>query len=163
MENFYEQHSLPQYLEAIDKSSRSEVCFRKRCSKFTEVHTYRTSVISIKLHSNFIATTFHHGCSPVNLLYIFRTSFPKETSGQLLLNRRYPHQNKTTIMQRSDYINQKDKVTINCQAAAYYRYCFIEVVVKWPDSVHDAQFFSNSSIKLLLPGEIIPLLFQELL
>ena len=66
-------------------------------------------------------------------------------------------------MQRSDYINQKGKFTINCQAAAYYRYCFIEVVVKWPDSVHDAQFFSNSSIKLLLPGEIIPLLFQELL
>ena len=66
-------------------------------------------------------------------------------------------------MQRSDYINQKDKFTINCQAVAYYRYCFMEVVVKWPGSVHDAQIFSNSSIKLLLAGEIIPLFFLELL
>ena len=66
-------------------------------------------------------------------------------------------------MQRSDYINQKGKLTINCQAAAYYRYCFIEVVVKWPGSVHDARIFSNSSIKLLVQGEIIPLLVQELL
>ena len=66
-------------------------------------------------------------------------------------------------MQRSDYINQKGKFTINCQAAAYYRYCFIEVVVKWPGSVHDARIFSNSSIKLLLQGEIIPLLVQDLL
>ena len=66
-------------------------------------------------------------------------------------------------MQRSDYINQKGKFTINCQAAGYYRYCFIEVVVKWPGSVHDARIFSNSSIKLLLQGEIIPLLVQDLL
>ena len=27
-----------------------------------------------------------HGYSPVNLLHIFRTSFPKNTSGRLLLN-----------------------------------------------------------------------------
>ena len=27
-----------------------------------------------------------HGCSPVNLLHIFRTSFRKNTSGWLLLN-----------------------------------------------------------------------------
>ena len=26
-----------------------------------------------------------HGCSPVNLLYIFRTSFPKNTSGGLVM------------------------------------------------------------------------------
>ena len=26
-----------------------------------------------------------HGCSPVNLLHIFRTPFPKSTSGWLLL------------------------------------------------------------------------------
>ena len=43
------------------------------------------SVIPIKLQSNFIETTLRHGCSPVNLLHTFRTTFPKNTSGRLLL------------------------------------------------------------------------------
>ena len=34
---------------------------------------------------NFIEITLLHGCSPVNLLHIFRTTFPKNTSGGLLL------------------------------------------------------------------------------
>ena len=34
---------------------------------------------------NFIETALRHGCSPVNLLHIFRTPFPKNTSGWLLL------------------------------------------------------------------------------
>ena len=37
--------------------------------------------------SNFIEITLRHGCSPVHLLYIFRTPFPKNTSGWLLLVR----------------------------------------------------------------------------
>ena len=43
-------------------------------------------MISIKFQSNFIEITLRHGCSPINLLHIFRTSFPKNTSGWLLLN-----------------------------------------------------------------------------
>ena len=39
----------------------------------------------INLQSNFIEITFGHGCSPVNLLHIFRTPFPKKTSGGMLL------------------------------------------------------------------------------
>ena len=39
----------------------------------------------LKLQSNFIEITLQHGCSPVNLLYIFRTPFSKNTSGWLLL------------------------------------------------------------------------------
>ena len=35
---------------------------------------------------NFIEITLWHGCSPVNLLHIFRTLFPENTSGRLLLN-----------------------------------------------------------------------------
>ena len=38
------------------------------------------------LQSNFIEITLKHGFSPVNLLHIFRTLFPKNTSGGLLLN-----------------------------------------------------------------------------
>ena len=34
---------------------------------------------------NFIEITLRHGCSPVNVLHIFRTHFPRNTSGGLLL------------------------------------------------------------------------------
>ena len=42
-------------------------------------------MISIKWQSNFEITP-RHGCSPVNLLHIFRTPFYKNTSRGLLLN-----------------------------------------------------------------------------
>ena len=54
----------------------------KICSIFTGEHPCR-SVISGKLLCNFIEITLWHGCSPVNLLYIFRTAFTKNTSGRL--------------------------------------------------------------------------------
>ena len=70
-------------------SSRPEVFLkkdvRKICSKFTEEHPCR-SVISIKLQSNFTEITLRHGCSPVNLLLIFRTPFSKSNSRWLLPN-----------------------------------------------------------------------------
>ena len=56
----------------------------KTCSKFTCEHSCR-SVISIKLQNNFIKIALRRGCSPVNLLHIFRTAFPRNTSGWLLL------------------------------------------------------------------------------
>ena len=57
----------------------------KTSSKFTGKHPCR-SAISIKLLCNFIKITLGHGCSPVNLLHIFRTPFLKNSSGWLLLN-----------------------------------------------------------------------------
>ena len=56
----------------------------KICSKFTGEHPSR-SVISKKLLSKFIEITLRHGCSPVDLLHVFRTPFPKNSSGWLLL------------------------------------------------------------------------------
>ena len=57
---------------------------RKRCSenctKFKE-NTYA----EVWLLYNFIEIAPRHGCSRVNLLYIFRTLFPKKTYGGLLL------------------------------------------------------------------------------
>ena len=41
------------------------------------------SVISVKFFCNFTEMTLRHGCSPVNLLHISRTPFPKKTSGRL--------------------------------------------------------------------------------
>ena len=73
----------------LTRSSHSEVFWGKGvlkiCVKVTGEHPCR-SVISIKLQSNFIKITFWHGCSQVNLLHIFRTAFPKNTSGWLLLS-----------------------------------------------------------------------------
>ena len=54
-------------------------------SKFTGEHPCR-SVISIKLQSNFIEITLRHGCFPVRLLHILRTTSSKNTSGRLLLS-----------------------------------------------------------------------------
>ena len=54
----------------------------KICSKCTGEHPFR-SAISIKLQSNFIEIALRHGCSPINLLHIFGTLFPKNTSGRL--------------------------------------------------------------------------------
>ena len=53
--------------------------------KFTGGHPHG-SLISIKLQSNFMEITPRCECSPLNLLHIFRTPFPKNTSGGLLLN-----------------------------------------------------------------------------
>ena len=45
------------------------------------------SAISIQLLCNFIEITLQRGCFPVNLQYIFRTPFPKNNSGWLLLKK----------------------------------------------------------------------------
>ena len=70
------------------RNSNPEVFFEKRglkkCSKFTGEHTCR-SVISIKLLCFPLQLYSNHTYSSLNLLYIFKALFPKNTSGQLLL------------------------------------------------------------------------------
>ena len=56
----------------------------KICRKFTGEHSCR-NVISRKLQSNFIEIALRRGCSTLNFLHIFITSFPKNASGWLLL------------------------------------------------------------------------------
>ena len=66
----------------------SRGALRKRCSENMQQIFRRAlmpSVISIKLQSNSIEITLQYGCSPVNLLHIFRKTFPENTSGRLLL------------------------------------------------------------------------------
>ena len=97
----------------IYRSSRPEVFLGKRvlktCSKFTGEHPcwiaisgkvvlntcskftgeYPSGSAFSKLQSNFIEIALWHGSSSVNLLYVFRTPFPKNNSGRLLLHIHY--------------------------------------------------------------------------
>ena len=62
---------------------------RKRCSENMQQIYRRIPVQKCdfnKVANNFIEIKLWHGCSPINLLHIFRTPFPKNTSEGLLLH-----------------------------------------------------------------------------
>ena len=70
------------------RSSSSEVFLGKDVLKITSIFTKENpfqSAVSIKLFCNFIETTLRRGFSPLNLLHTLRTSFYKNTPGELLL------------------------------------------------------------------------------
>ena len=61
---------------------RSRGVLIKRCSEDMQQIYRRTPMPKCDFT---LEITLRHGCSPVNLLHIFRISFPKNTSGGLLL------------------------------------------------------------------------------
>lgn len=63
---------------------------------------------------------------------------------------RKPEENGT------DYINRKGFFSFNVQACVDYKYCFFDLVIKWPGSVHDARVFGNSKINEKFRNGTIP-------
>ena len=72
--------------ETIQKQSSIGVLI-KRCSENMQQIQRKTNVRNCDFNKNcnFIEITLPHGCSPVNLLHLFRAAFRKNTYGGLLL------------------------------------------------------------------------------
>ena len=102
----------------------------KLSSKSKGEHPCRKAIL-IKLQSNFIEITLQHRCSPVNLLHIFWTLFPKNISGGLLLFQ------KAAILEENSAIDLKENKGLlygRCDQRIKFRFYLIpcRVVGKKP-------------------------------
>ena len=52
---------------------------------------------------------------------------------------------KKPLENAANYFERKETYTMSIQACADFKYCFFDVVIRWPGSVNDAGVFSNSA------------------
>ena len=125
----------------------------KICSKFTGEHPSQ-SVIFIKLPGNFIEITLRHGCSPVNLLHIFRTIFPRNTSGWLLLHTEFAFMSQKQFSRGALKKRRSENMQRIYKRTPMSKYDFIKVALRlyWNHiSVWVFSYKNTSGGLLLLP------------
>ena len=63
---------------------------------------------------------------------------------------------KRPVDNQTDYVNRKGDFTLNCQETVGCNYCFIDVLIKWLGSVHNAWMFGNSALNGMFRDGTIP-------
>ena len=63
---------------------------------------------------------------------------------------------KRSVDNPTNYINRKVNFTLNCQGSVGCNHCFMEVLIKWPGSVHAARMFGNSALNEMFSDGTIP-------
>ena len=76
------------------------------------------------MQSNSIAINFPHGCSPVNLLHIFRIPFPTNTSRGLLLSQGKTYEQQKVYINIS--INNTMSLSLHIEMREYnkFKFCY---------------------------------------
>ena len=128
----------------------------KICSKITGEHPCR-SAISIN----------RHRCSPVNLLHIFRTSFPKNTSGGLVLYLETIYtNNQLQLWQhlRSHWVRTRAEITRSKDLLRYeFKHAFMLPELTQIISSHRRCSVINGVFKKLLRTPILKNIWERML
>ena len=81
---------------------------KKRCSEHMQQIYRRTAILKCdfnKIAAKLLKSHFSMGVSPINLLRIFRTPFPKNTSGRLL-------QNNTSTGEKALFLFRQSEIVV---------------------------------------------------
>ena len=78
---YYLRHELEIHISLNKKQVRIKI----KTKLYLSTSSFGKRFSNKRLLFNFIKNTLRRGCSPVNLLHVFRTTFSKNTSGWLFL------------------------------------------------------------------------------